>query len=78
MNGWIQQQIYLCLPLSVSPNRDASGKQSLYADGDPDRHQNLTILAIGAVSIFPKSFTQIGSEVLRKVANRQTNNDENI
>jgi len=30
------------IPLSLSPNSDESGKQSLYPDGDPDRHQNLT------------------------------------
>ena len=28
--------------LSVSPNSDESGKQSLYADVDSDRHRNLT------------------------------------
>ena len=27
---------------------------------------------------FPENFMQIGLDVLRKVANRQTNNDENI
>ena len=31
------------VPLSVSPNSDESGKQSLYSDVDPDRHQDLII-----------------------------------
>jgi len=34
------------IPLSVSPNSDESRKQSLYPDGDPDRHQNLIICSL--------------------------------
>jgi len=34
------------IPLSVSLNSDESGKQSLYPDGDPDDHQNLTICSL--------------------------------
>jgi len=32
--------------LSVSPNSDKSGKQSLYPDGHSDRHQNLIICSV--------------------------------
>jgi len=28
------------IPLSLSPTSDESGKESLYPEGDPDRHQN--------------------------------------
>jgi len=33
-------------PLSVSPNSDESGKQSLCPDGEPDRHQNLVTCSL--------------------------------
>jgi len=42
-------------PLSVSPNSDESGKESLYPDGNLDRDQNLPT--------FPENFVQIRSEV---------------
>jgi len=32
--------------LSVFPNSDESGKQSLYLDGDPDLHQNLIVCSL--------------------------------
>ena len=60
------------IPLSVSPNSDESGKQSLYPDGDPDRHQNLiacsTIRCQPSLKISCKSIRKM----LRKVANSQT------
>jgi len=31
------------MPLSVSPNSDESGKQSMCSDGDPDHNQNLIV-----------------------------------
>jgi len=42
---------------------DESGKQSLYPDGDPDRHQNLIILFTGPLPTFPANFMQIRSQV---------------
>ena len=49
MNDWLQQQIYVRLPLSVSPNSDESGKQSLYPDGDPPSAMKFgTMTVIGA------------------------------
>jgi len=59
------------IPLSVSPNSDESGKQSLYSDGDPDHHRNLIIFFIGPLPTFPENFMQIRSEFLRKVAKSQ-------
>ena len=43
MNEWLDVAVE---PLSVSPNSDVSGKQSLYPDGDPDHHQNLNICSL--------------------------------
>ena len=57
-----KQPIYV-RSLSVSPNSDESGKQFLYPDGYPDRHQNLIILFIGPLPTFPENFIQILSEV---------------
>ena len=63
------------VPLSVSPNSDESGKQSLYPDGDSDRHQYL-IIAHFQPSL--KISCQSARKSLCKVANKETNNDENI
>jgi len=51
------------IPLSASSNSDESGKQSLYPDGDPDRHQNLIDLSTGPLPTFLENFMQIRSEV---------------
>jgi len=56
---------------------------SRYTDPDPDphpdpyRHQNLIICSL-AYCQPPQNFMQILWENLRKVANRETNNGENI
>jgi len=57
------------IPLSVSPNSGESGKQSLYPDGDPDRHQKFNQWFIGPLPTVPKIHA---NPFLRKVANRQT------
>jgi len=66
--------------LSVSTSSDESEKQSLYPDGDPDRHQNLVVhLFIGPLPTFPENFMQIRSEVFAKLlTGKQPNNDEDI
>jgi len=67
-------------PLSLSPNSDESGKQSLYPDGDPDHHQNLIICS----SAHCQPSLQILCQSIQKffcaklLTNRQTNNNENI
>ena len=75
------------IPLSVSPNSDESGKQSLYPDGDPDRHQNLPICSLTncrpSLKISCKSVRKFLSEVANRQktdnqTDKQTNNDENI
>jgi len=40
-----------------------SGKQSLYPDGDPDRHQNLTTCSLAHCRPTLKTIMQICSEV---------------
>jgi len=68
--------------ISVSPNSDESGKQSLYPDGDPDRHQNLTICLLAhcqpSLKISCKSVRKFLREVAKRQTDRQTNNKENI
>ena len=60
---------------------DESGKHSLYPDGDPDRHKNLTTCSVPA---FREDFMQIHSGafcakfVRDKQTDKQTSNDENI
>jgi len=54
--------------LSICPNSDESGKQSLYPDGDPDRHQNLIICSLAPLPTFPENFVRF----LHKVANSQS------
>jgi len=66
------------IPLSVSPNSDKSGKQSLYSDGDPDRHRNLIICSLAHCQPSLKISCKSVWKFLRKVANSQTNNNENI
>ena len=46
---------------------------------DPDRHQNLIIIFLftGQLPTVPENFIQIRLEVLRKVANRQTDKQTN-
>ena len=58
--------------LSLSLNSIKSGKQSLYPDGDPDRHQNVTSCSL--VHCLPSLKMSCKSvwKFLRKVANRQT------
>ena len=63
---------------SVSHNGDESGKQSLYPDGDPDRHRNLSICSLAHSQTSVKISCKSVWKFLRKVGNRQTeNNDEN-
>ena len=59
-------------PLSLFRNGIESGKQSLYPDSGPDRHQNLISCSPArqpSLKISPKSVWQF----LHKVANKQTN-----
>jgi len=72
MNDWMQQQIYIRLPLSVSPNSDEPGKQSLFPDGDPDCHQNLVICSLAHCQPSLKISRKSIWKFLHKVANRQT------
>jgi len=60
------------MPPSVSPNSDISGKQSPYPDGDPDRHQNLTVCSSAHYQRSLQVSCQSVGKFLRKVANRQT------
>jgi len=65
---------------SVSHNGDKSGKQSLYSDGDPDRHRNLSICSLAHSQTSVKISCKSVWKFLRKAeaANRQTeSNDEN-
>ena len=50
----------------------------MYPDGDPDRHRNLIICSFGPCPPSLKISCTTVRKFLRKVANRQTNNDENI
>ena len=58
------------IPLSVSPNNHESGKQSLYPDGYPDRHRNLTICSLThcqpSLKISCKSFGSFCAKLLRQ------------
>jgi len=65
--------------LCISPNTDESGKQSLYPDGDSDRHQNLIICSLAHCQASMKKISRksVSTFYLREVANRQTENDEN-
>ena len=60
------------IPLSVSPSSDESGKQSLYPDGDPDRHQNLSICSLAHCQPSLKILCKSVWKLLRKVLNKQT------
>jgi len=66
------------IPLSVSPNSDESGKQSLYPDGDPHRHQNVIVCSLAHCQSSLKISCKSVRKFLLKVANRQTNNDESV
>ena len=65
------------ISLSVSPNSDKSGQQSLYPDGNSDRHQNLIICSSGhsqpSLKISCKSVQKFLDKVADKQTNRQTN-----
>ena len=64
---------------AVSPNIDESGKQSLYPDGDLDRHQNLTSCSFVHCQLSLKFHAYLfGSFCAKLLINRQSNNDENI
>ena len=60
------------LPLAASPNIVKLGKQSLYPDGDPDRHQNLIICSLIHCQPFLKISCKSVGTFSPKVANRQT------
>jgi len=66
------------IPLPVSPNSDKSGKQSLYPDGDVDFHQNVRICWLAHCQPSLKISCKSIWKFLCKVANRHTDNDENI
>jgi len=61
--------LFCGLSVAWLPNADESGKQSLYADSDPDHHQNLII---GPLPTFPANFMPIRLKFLCKVANKET------
>jgi len=63
MNEWLDA-------LSVSPNSDESEKQSLYPDGDPDRHQNLIACSLANCQPSLKISCKSVRKFLRKVANK--------
>jgi len=65
------QRIQL-LPLSVYTNSGKSGKESLYPDGDTDRHQNLTICSLAHCQPSLKISCKSVQEFLHKVAKTQT------
>jgi len=62
----------------MSPNSDETGKQSLYPDGDPDRHQNLIICLLAHCQPFLKISCKSVQKFLRKVANRQTDKQRRL
>jgi len=72
-SGWL-------IPLSVSPNTnsDESRKQSLHPDGDLDHRQNLIICSLAHYQHSLQISYESVPKFLRKVANRQTDDDENI
>jgi len=55
---------------SVSANSDESGKQSLYSDGDLDRHQNLTGCSLAHCQPSLKISCKSMRKFLRKVAKK--------
>jgi len=62
---------------------DKSGKQSLYPDGDPDRHQNLTFvhrpIANPPRKFHANPFGSFWTKLLTdRQADKQTDTDENI
>jgi len=66
------------IPLSASPNSDESSKQSLYPNSDPNRHQNLIICSLAHCQPSLKIPCKSVALFLRKLANRQTNNEDYI
>ena len=59
--------------LSVHPNSDESGKQSMYPDGDPVRHQNIIICSLAYCQSSMKISCKSIWKFLHKVAERQRN-----
>ena len=59
-----------------SHNSDESGKQCLYPDGDPDRHQNLTICSLAHCQLSLKILCK--SVCAKLLTDRQKNNDDYI
>jgi len=63
-------------------NSDESGKQSLYPDGDVDRHQNVIICSLAhcqrSLQISCRSVWSFLRKVANKQSDKQTNNDVNI
>ena len=60
-------------PYAESVRDDESGKQSLYPDGDRNRHQHLTVSSLAHCQPSLKISSKSVRKFLRKVANRQTN-----
>jgi len=60
----------------VSLNSDESGKQSLYPDADPDRHQNLIICSMAHCQPSRKISRKSVWKFLHKVANGQQTNGQ--
>jgi len=67
------------ISLSVSPNSDKSGKQSLYPDDERDHHQNLIICSLAHCQPSLKISCKSPGKFLHKVLkNRQMDNDDYI
>jgi len=72
----VTQRIRLML-LSVSPNSDESGRQSLYPDGDPDHYRNLISCSLAHCQPSLKLSCKSLQTFLRKVGKRQTDRQTN-
>ena len=59
-------------------NSDESGKQSLYPDGDSDRHQIFNHLFTGPLPTWNFHANPFGSFCAKLLTGKQTDNDENI
>ena len=69
--------------LSISPNSDKFGKQSLYGDGDLDRHENLIICSLLSCSLPCKFCVNLFGNfcakwLTKRWMDKQTNNGDYI
>ena len=72
LSSKLSAKVYCVSTCSVSPNSDESRKQSLYLDGDPNRHQNLNVCSLDRCQPSLKISCKSAWKFLCKVANRQT------